>query len=236
MAGSATSADEFWAAAGSRGWAVADTDVFSDGELVELASGMGPVVIGQRGVEALVTTIPVPAAGDDRAIFHTEDGPAGERVAWVVLHCVALRDCRGGATALASADEIVEHLTTDERVTATQATGTYTVLGHQREWKLLTQLPDGGWSIDLPGASRAPGEPARGLGEVTVPDAGHRAVADRVEALAADVAHPVEWAPGRILVFDNRRYLHARLPLTAGSRTLKRVLVGHVPADSMPPA
>ena len=83
MAQTAPSADAFWCDVASRGWAVADTDVLADDELLEMASGLGPVVISQRGVDALVTTIPVPPAGDDRVIFHSEDGPAGERIDWV---------------------------------------------------------------------------------------------------------------------------------------------------------
>lgn len=229
MAESALSADDFWATVVDRGWGAADTDVLADDELLELASGMGPVVISQRGLEALVSTIPLPPPGDDEVIFHTEDGPAGERIAWVVLHCVALGGLAGGGTAVASADAIVERLDPDDLAVAEDAIGSYAVFGHRREWKLLTRLGGGGWSIDLPGATRGLGDRPRGLGEIAIPSGAHRAAADRVEALAREVAEPVAWTPGRILVFDNRRYLHARLPIAAGTRTLKRVLVGGLP-------
>ena len=220
----AASADDFWAQVAGRGRAAVDTDVLTDDELLELASGMGPVIISQRGVEALISTIPL-SPQDDRVIFHTEDGPAGERVAWVVLQCVARDQLVGGGTAVASIDAIVDRLAPNDRGIAEGAVGTYAIFGHSREWRLLTKLPSGGWSIDLPAAARSPDDEPIGLGAITIPDVAHRAAAGQVERVARDVAESIEWVPGRILVFDNRRYLHARLPVAAGSRRLKRVLV-----------
>jgi hypothetical protein len=226
----APSADDFWGAVRARGWCYADTDVLSDDELLELAAGLGPVLISQRGVEAMVSTIPTPRLGDDEVVFHTEDAPAGERVAWVVMQCVAAKALVGGGTALAGADAIVERLDPAELALAQTAVGDYTVFGHCREWRLLTALPGGAWSVDLPPGARWGGGRPGGLGEISIPASEHRRIADRVETVAAEVAAPVEWSPGRVLVFDNRRYLHARLPASAGSRTLRRVLVGPAPA------
>jgi hypothetical protein len=233
MSEPAPSADDFWAAVTGRGFGFADTEVMADDELLELAAGLGPVLISQRGVEALVTAIPVPPPGHDEVVFHTEDAPAGERVAWVVLHCTGLDGLLGGETALAGADAIVERLGPAGQALAEDAVGIYTLYSHSREWRLLTRLVDGGWSIDLPGAARRPGDGPRRFGEITIPDAAHRGIADLVEAIAAEVSEPVEWAPGRVLIFDNRRYLHARLPVLCGARELRRVLVGPVPGGGV---
>jgi hypothetical protein len=229
MSKPAPGADDFWAAVTALGWGSADTDVMSDDELLELASGLGPVLVSHWGAEPLISTLPSPAPGADEVVFHTEDTLEAERVAWVVLHCAATNALRGGGTALASADHIAGRLSPADRAVAEDATGTLRAFAHQREWRLLTRRPGGGWSIDLPGATRLPGGDLRGYGELLIPDPAHRAVADLVEAMAAEVPEAIEWVPGRVLVFDNRRYLHTRLPVARGTRTVKRVLVGAVP-------
>src|SRR5439155_15402967 len=100
MASTAATADAFWADAVARGWAVGDTEVLSNDDLLELARRLGPPMLGQRGPEAVVTTVLMrPGTGEETAgPFHTEEGLEGEAVGWVVLHCTAADGLVGGET------------------------------------------------------------------------------------------------------------------------------------------
>ncbi len=224
MASTAANADAFWADAVARGWAVGDTEVLSDDDLLELACGLGPPLIGQRGPEAVVTTVFMrPGTGEETAgPFHSEEGVDGEDVGWVVLHCTEVDGLVGGETTLAQFDALLDALTPEERSLAAEAEGTLQRFGLTRPWRLLRD--DG--SIDLPSAFVYAEPGAHGSSVLVIPDARHRSLFEHMQHVAQQVADVIDWKQGRVLVFDNRRMVHGRRAVSAGRRTLKRVLCG----------
>ena len=228
MAALAATADAFWADAVARGWAVGDTEALTDDDLLELARRLGPPLLGQRGPEAVVITVLMrPGTGEETAgAFHTEEGLDGEAVGWVVLHCTAVDGLVGGETTLAPFDAVLAALEPDDRARAERAAGTLHRFGLTRPWRLLP----GDGSIDLPGAFVRSEPAAHAQSVLVVPDEEHRRLLDRLQPICRDVAEVVDWRPGRLLVFDNRRTLHGRRAVGGGRRTLKRVICG-VAAD-----
>ena len=232
----AATAADFWASAQAVRWAVADTDVLDDDELLELASGLGPVVAGSvatdgSGSGMYVTDVFTTGVGPTTGTpFHRELAPTGEPVAWVVFHCVgvAADGVSGAETALAPADAVLAALSPDDRAAATQVTGTLHRFGRSDGWRLLDEDAIGRAGLALPGVPwrSATAEVSGEQAVLVVPDAEHRSLLDHVESTCHDVATTVAWAPGRVVVFDNHAVLHARLPLRAGARSLRRVLVG----------
>ncbi|AWZ03553.1 MULTISPECIES: TauD/TfdA family dioxygenase [unclassified Streptomyces] len=144
---------------------------------------------------------------------------------YIALYCVRSDPRGGGASALADMWAAVESLTdVDRRLLSEPVYSYFTdegVHGVGSSLERFAVLPPAGG--EGPVRFTAKMQPHLERGELLANDADQRRIADAFGRLVACVEHQriaVRLLPGQLLVFDQHRYAHGRMPLGLGQETV----------------
>ncbi len=158
--------------------------------------------------------------------FHNEALYMSRQPVYVFFYCDGSEDFTGRGTALIDSETLLSFLTEDERALAERLSGTiHFSRDVQRPYTLVRRSPATGrpgicYSARIPRARWRIPVPRL----LVVEDQAALALLDRIDALCRAHYRQVDWRPGTLLILDNYRVLHARLPVTAGKLVLWRAV------------
>lgn len=156
--------------------------------------------------------------------FHNEGTYMAQRPAFIIFYCVATHNLSGGETAIVDGELVFSALSAAEQTSAALVSGEILVGSKRTKYHLVERHPVTGTKI-LAHVGHFPRTSVQlGLPRQLVVSTQHLPILERIDSLSRSLAEAVTWTIGKLLVLDNYRFMHGRLPLVQGSRRLSRVI------------
>lgn len=211
------------------GWFHGDVGPLDRDELLAIARAFGEPFETEESQGHIVSTYVREASDPNEHIpleFHNEAVYLRDEPTMVLFYCSSGEAFEGGGTGIVASEAVLDDLTPEERRTAEALSGViHMSRADQRPYRLIRTHPVTGVPC-IHYAARFP----RALRKLPVPrilvleSEAQLALLGRIDEVSKARHRFVDWAPGRLLVLDNYRMLHARYPVTAGRLVLWRAL------------